>query len=247
MKNTEDMEDVHLCCLCQTDCQVVRNSNGGCSWGSIEKRNIFSYAGWGLFEVIGSDIPFEKGDICNICLGKYTCKEYKDVKCGVCHQIFQNMWGIGRDGGHGCDATISKTHISCGYGSCYDGDYMEFINGKPDYLDAGSEICNICLGELLKKKGICKHIEPPTFEISDSDREIDEEREKELLSGGLDQDFINELKDLYNKKDNDEDNYEDKEPPITYIDQNGCYRYEHSYPWKHIFDTHTIKHAKNKS
>lgn len=237
MINSNDKK-VLLCCLCQNDCRKVINDNDGCSYATIEKRNIFSYAMWGLFEVVNGDIPFDEGFVCNMCLKKYTCKSYKDIECGVCHQLFQNMYGLGMDGGYNCDATISETHISCGYGSCYDGDYIEFINGKPDYLNTGDEICNDCLGKLLeklKRKNLCKHIEPPIIEYTTFT--ISADREKQLIET-FGQDFVDDMKNRYNHK---EDSLSANDQ-----DQNKIEPYGHNYPWKHIFDTKSVKHASKK-
>jgi len=161
-----------VCCLCNQNCT---------RFAIIKKRNIFNYVGWGLFEILNDDIPFEKGFICDLCLKQFICKAYKGTECGSCHELFQNMWDVETNDAFGCSATISETNIYPGEGSCFDGDTIEFIHGKPDYLNIGDEICNTCLKQLLKQKNVCKHIEPPWF----IDNVIEEE--KEVANSDIDQ------------------------------------------------------------
>ncbi len=123
---------------------------------SLISGNIFEYAWGGVFIMNDNNLPPNTNLLCGDCMLKYNFEKYKTIECSVCCKKFQNMrYDDDNEDAYDCACTIYEGGISCGYGSNYDGCIIEFYDDKkPTNLKLATNICDTCLGELIKEN-IC--------------------------------------------------------------------------------------------
>jgi len=124
---------------------------------TLTENNIFEYAWGGVYINKDETLPPDTKSMCYDCMEKYIFEEYKTIECSVCYKKFQNMsMTYECEDGVNCACTIYEESIACGFGSSgYDGCCIGYCDKRPTHLKLNTNICDTCLGELIKNN-ICR-------------------------------------------------------------------------------------------
>ena len=123
-------------------------------WACLTGNDTFSY-GMKRFKFVEDHDP-DYGYLCNECLKTMKYIELNDVKCQRCQKSYPPIFGT--NDGIECNTVVNEESLKSGFGSSHDGNEIKFLNGKPNDLELGCNICDFCVADLVAN-GVCERID----------------------------------------------------------------------------------------